>query len=71
MTITNRETGTRIDEVAARIYRISTPIPPSSELPPGFSFNQYLIAEVVSDRIVDGFESIQINTHHCQTTLTH
>jgi flavorubredoxin len=44
MTVTNRETGTRIDEVAARIYRISTPIPPNSELPPGFSFNQYLIA---------------------------
>jgi flavorubredoxin len=44
MTVTNRETGTRIDEVAAHIYRISTPIPPSPELPPGFSFNQYLIA---------------------------
>ena len=31
--------------------------------------NQHLIAEVVSDRIVDGFESIQINAHHRQTTL--
>ncbi len=39
--ITNPHTGTRIDEVAARIYRINTPI-----AIPGaghFSFNQYLI----------------------------
>src|SRR5688572_16424191 len=44
MSVTNTQTQTRIDEVAAGIYRISTPIPPSPELPPGFSFNQYLIA---------------------------
>jgi flavorubredoxin len=44
MTITNRETGTQIDEIAARIFRISTPIPPNPALPPGFSFNQFLIA---------------------------
>lgn len=44
MTVTNRESQTQIDEVAAGIYRISTPIPPSPELPPGFTFNQYLIA---------------------------
>lgn len=41
--ITNPQTGTRIDEVAAGIYRISTPIPPEA-FPGGFSFNQYLIA---------------------------
>jgi flavorubredoxin len=40
MTITNRESGTRIDEVEDRIYRISTPL---KNLPSGFSFNQYLI----------------------------
>jgi len=40
MTITNPETGTRIDEVEDRIYRISTPV---DKLPGGFSFDQYLI----------------------------
>ena len=44
MSVTNRETGTRIDQVAARIYRISTPVPANPELPWGFSFSQYLIA---------------------------
>jgi len=39
--ITNATSGTRIDEVAAGIYRISTPV---KEFPGGFSFNQYLIA---------------------------
>ena len=44
MSVTNSQTGTRIDEIAARIYRVSVPVPPSPELPPGFSFNQILIA---------------------------
>lgn len=44
MTVTNSESGTRIDEVADRIFRISTPIPPNPALPTGFTFNQYLIA---------------------------
>ena len=39
MTITNPETGTRIDKIEDRIYRISTPV---QKLPGGFSFNQYL-----------------------------
>jgi flavorubredoxin len=39
--ITNAQTGTRVDEVADRIYRISTPI---KEVPGGLSFNQYLVA---------------------------
>jgi flavorubredoxin len=42
--VTDSLTGTRIDEIAPRIYRVSVPIPPSPELPPGFSFNQFLIA---------------------------
>ena len=42
MTVTNRETGTKIDEVEDRIYRISTPV---TKLPGGFSFNQYLIED--------------------------
>ncbi len=40
--ITNPEAGTRIDEIADGIYRISTPV---SAVPGGFSFNQYLIAD--------------------------
>ena len=44
MTVTNRESGTRIDEVARGIYRISTPVAPGAEMPAGFSFNQFLIA---------------------------
>lgn len=40
--ITNRDSGTRIDEVAPDIYRISTPV---SVVPGGFSFNQYLIVD--------------------------
>jgi flavorubredoxin len=42
MTITNRESGTNVHEVADGIYRISTPV----TLPGGgFSFNQYLIVD--------------------------
>ena len=44
MPIIDSQTGTRIDEIAARIYRISVPVPPSKDLPPGFSFNQFLLA---------------------------
>jgi flavorubredoxin len=40
--ITNPQSGTRVDEVAAGLYRISTPV---SVVPGGFSFNQYLIVD--------------------------
>jgi len=39
--ITNQETTTRVDEVAAGIYRICTPM---DVIPGGFTFNSYLIA---------------------------
>jgi flavorubredoxin len=42
MTTTNSTSGTRIDEIAADIYRIHTPIPGA---PGGFSFNQYLVLD--------------------------
>jgi flavorubredoxin len=42
--ITNRQSGTSIDEIASGIYRISTPVPPEA-LPGGFTFNQYLIVD--------------------------
>lgn len=42
--IIDQTAGTRIDEVAGGIYRISTPVPPEV-VPGGFSFNQYLVAD--------------------------
>ena len=42
--ITNEESGTRIDEIASGIHRISTPVPPE-QIPGGFTFNQYLIVD--------------------------
>jgi flavorubredoxin len=40
--ITNTQSGTRIDEVAAGIYRICTPM---DVIPGGFTFNSYLVAD--------------------------
>jgi flavorubredoxin len=42
--ITNQQSGTTIHEIADRIYRISTPLPPEA-VPGGFSFNQYLVLD--------------------------
>lgn len=42
MGVTNSQSGTRVDEIAEGIYRISTPFP---GVPGGFSFNQYLVAD--------------------------
>lgn len=41
---TNAHTGTRIDEVAAGIYRINTPLQIAS-IPGGFNLSQYLIVD--------------------------
>jgi len=40
--ITNAQTGTRIDEIAPDVYRISTPV---DAIPGGFTFNQFLIKD--------------------------
>ena len=40
--VTNHQSGTRVDEVADGIYRISTPL---DVIPGGFTFNSYLIAD--------------------------
>lgn len=40
--ITNRQSGTRVDEIGSGIYRIATPL---SVVPGGFSFNQYLVVD--------------------------
>lgn len=42
--VTNTESGTNVHEIAAGIYRISTPIPPSA-MPGGFTFNQFLVVD--------------------------
>ena len=44
MAITNAQSGTNIHEIAARIYRINTPVIIEGG-PGGFSFNQYLIVD--------------------------
>lgn len=44
MATTNAQSGTRIDEIADSIYRISTPVPPSA-IPGGFTFNQFLVLD--------------------------
>ena len=43
MTVTNRQSGTNVHEVADGIYRINTPVVLDGA--GGFSFNQYLIAD--------------------------
>jgi len=40
--ITDQETGTRVDEVQAGIYRICTPL---DVIPGGFTFNSYLVVD--------------------------
>ena len=44
MSVTNKESGTNVNEIAAGIYRISTPVGPDF-IPGGFTFNQYLIVD--------------------------
>jgi hypothetical protein len=44
MSITNAESGTNVHEIAAGIFRISTPVPPS-QIPGGFTFNQVLLVD--------------------------
>ena len=44
MTVTNKQSGTNVHEVADGIFRISTPVMMEGEIA-GFSFNQYLIVD--------------------------
>src|SRR4051812_14388348 len=44
MTVTNAASGTNVHEIAAGVYRISTPVPPSF-IPGGFTFNQILLVD--------------------------
>jgi glyoxylase-like metal-dependent hydrolase (beta-lactamase superfamily II) len=44
MPVTNAHSGTNVHEIAAGIYRISTPVPPDV-IPGGFTFNQFLVVD--------------------------
>ena len=44
MTVTSSSSGTNVHEIAAGIFRISTPVPPS-QMPGGFTFNQILVVD--------------------------
>ncbi len=44
MTVTNAQSGTNVHEIAAGVYRISTPLPPDL-VPGGFTFNQFLLVD--------------------------
>jgi flavorubredoxin len=44
MTVTNPTSGTAVDEISAGVFRICTPVPPS-QMPGGFTFNQFLIVD--------------------------
>ena len=44
MTVTNATSGTNVHEIAAGIFRISTPVPPT-QMPGGFTFNQILVVD--------------------------
>lgn len=44
MTLTNAASGTNVQEIADGIFRISTPVPPTT-MPGGFTFNQFLLAD--------------------------
>jgi flavorubredoxin len=44
MTITNKQSGTNVHEIASGIFRISTPISPDV-MPGGFTFNQILVVD--------------------------
>ena len=44
MTVTSSESGTHVHEIADRVFRISTPVPPAV-IPGGFTFNQFLVVD--------------------------
>ncbi len=44
MTIVHAASGTNVHEIAPDVFRISIPIPPT-EMPGGFTFNQFLIVD--------------------------
>jgi len=52
--ITNQETGTRVDEVAAGIYRICAPL---DVIPGGFTFNSNVGGHITSTISWSGLES--------------
>jgi flavorubredoxin len=66
MGITNTQSGTRIDEIADRIYRISTPV---AAIPGGFTFNQYLIEDESPLLFHTGFRHLFELTHEAVASV--
>lgn len=44
MTVIDSTSGTNVSEISAGIFRISVPVPPS-QMPGGFTFNQFLVVD--------------------------
>jgi hypothetical protein len=62
MTVTNSQSGTNVHEIAAGIFRISTPV---AAIPGGFTFNQILVADVVRiDEHLIGCETCTAESEH-------
>lgn len=53
--LTNAHTGTQVDEVAAGIYRLSTPM---DVIPGGFTFNSYLLVDEESLLFHTGYRAL-------------
>ena len=66
--MTNQQSRTRIDEIAAGIYRISTPLPPGA-VPGGFAFNQYLVVDDEPLLFHTGFRSMFAHTREAIETV--
>lgn len=65
---TNQQSRTRIDEIAAGIYRISTPLPPGA-VPGGFAFNQFLVVDDEPLLFHTGFRSMFAHTREAIETV--
>lgn len=57
MTIVHSQSGTNVHEIAAGIFRISVPVPPSA-MPGGFTFNQFLVVDDAPMLFHTGMRSI-------------
>ena len=64
--ITNAATGTRIDEIANGIYRISTPV---THVRGGFSYNRYLVLDEAPLLYHTGPRGMFEETHEAPTTV--
>jgi hypothetical protein len=62
MTIVDANSGTNVHEIAAGIYRISTPVP-------GFMFNQYLIVDEITAKLLLQAGNVRVIRHRALHAL--